>query len=386
MRQLRDDFPAVGIPGPGGVPTAQLDNAATTQKPEAVLQAIERYYREGAANPYRGTYRASRASTSLYEGARREVAHFIGAAADEVVFTRNATEALNLVACCYGAAHLRPGDEVVLTRAEHHSNLVVWQRACRRAGASLVYLELDEEGRLQNGELERAIGPATKIVALAHVSNVLGTVFPVARVAARAHDQGAIVVLDCAQSAAHLAIEVKALGVDFAAFSGHKIYGPMGAGFLYGRSELLEELAPFLLGGEMVEVVLERSATFVDAPRRFEAGTPDVASVVGLAAALRYVQGVGFTEIGRIERDLGAQLLSGLNSLKDVRIVGNPQLDGDRCPIVSFTVSGTNPHDVALMLDRQGRSAFRVPLRSAAPPVAGSGSHMPREPLLLQHA
>ncbi|WP_139652818.1 aminotransferase class V-fold PLP-dependent enzyme [Raoultibacter phocaeensis] len=349
------DFPALGaFEGELGYtsnPLAYLDNAATTHKPSIVLQTVEGYYRECNANPYRGTYRTSVASTQLYEGSRSIVAHFIGADADEIVFTRNATESLNLVAYSYALDTLAPGDEIVLPISEHHSNLVVWQHVCEKTGAKLVYMRPDENGRLRDEEIEQKITGAAKIVACAHVSNVLGSVFPIEKIVEKAHSVGAVVVLDCAQSAAHLPLDLSALDVDFAAFSGHKLYAPMGIGVLFAKRELLGQMKPFLFGGEMIDEVREYRSTFENGPKRFEAGTPNVAGALGLATAIDYVQRIGFDEIGRVERQLATHLLDGMRAIDSVRIIGNPYATLDRTGVVAFTVDGAHPQDIALVLD-----------------------------------
>ncbi len=354
----RSDFPALlattDTNRRSDFPIARLDNAATTQKPSAVIEALNQYNRQLNATPYRGVYQASRTSTKLYEAARCVVADFIGASAGEIVFTRNTTESLNLVAYSYALEHLGPGDEIALPWSEHHSNLVPWQFACRKTGANLVFLDLDSQGRLAAGEIERKIRPATRIVAIAQVSNVLGTVFPLTEVTARAHEMGAVVVLDCAQSIAHFPTDVRILEVDFAAFSGHKMYAPMGIGVLYGRRELLDDMTPFLFGGEMIDAVFDRQATFETGPKRFEAGTPNVAGAIGLAAAIDYLQRIGFDEIERIERNLAVRLLDGMRSIDSAIVYGNPQPAKDRSTVVSFNVKETHPQDVAFMLDEQG--------------------------------
>ena len=349
------DFPALcaldGEPGCTPPSLAYLDNAATTHKPSAVLETVEGYYRDCNANPYRGVYRTSAASTRLYEGSRNIVADFVGADASEIVFTRNATEALNLVAVCYALERLSEGDEIALPISEHHSNLVVWQRVCEKTGAKLVFLYPDENGRLRDGEMEDKIGPATKLVAIAHISNVLGTVFPIEKITALAHSMGAVVVLDCTQGVAHRPLDVRKLDVDFAAFSGHKMYGPMGIGVLYAKADLLESMPPFLLGGEMIDTVQDLHSTFESGPKRFEAGTPNVAGAVGLAAAIDYLNRIGFEEIEEIERSLTTRLLDGMRSIDSVRIHGNPYATLDRSGVVAFGVAGTHPQDIALVLD-----------------------------------
>lgn len=354
----REDFPALRFPekrkGCPECPTVYLDNAATTHKPSIVLDALGSFYQSYNANPYRAPYRASVVSTQLYEGARAVVAGFIGADASEIVFTRNTTEGINLVAYSWALDRLQEGDEVALPRSEHHSNLVVWQRVCKRTGARLVYLEPDEEGRLGADEIECKIGPRTKLVACAHVSNVLGSVYPVGKIIARAHDVGAAALLDCAQSAAHRPLDLHALDADFAAFSGHKLYGPMGIGVLYIRREVMEGLQPFLFGGEMVESVFDFDATFENGPQRFEAGTPPVPEALGLAAAVSYLREAGWDGIRSVEDGLTERLLAKMGAVDCVRIYGNPCAAQDRSPIVSFNVAGVHPQDVALALDAQG--------------------------------
>ena len=360
LARIRSDFPALAAAGAAShrrrKPLAYLDNAATTQKPTCVIEALDRVYRAGTANPYRGAYRLSEDVTRLYEGARAVVARFVGADADEIVFTRNATEAINLIAHSFALAPgaLGPGDEIVLPISEHHSNLVVWQQVCRRTGARLVYLRPGADGRLSSEELSAKIGPATKIVACAQVSNVLGTVFPVERIIARAHEVGAVVVLDCAQGVAHLPVDARALDADFIAFSGHKMYGPFGIGVLFAARACMDRMDPFLFGGEMIDAVYERVATFESGPKRFEAGTPNVEGAVGLAAAAEYVSQLGFERIRLIERGLAERVLSGLGAIESVRIIGNRTADADRLGVVAFTVEGTEPDDVARVLDDAG--------------------------------
>ena len=345
---------------------AYLDNAATTLKPRCVLQAVEGFYAAGGGNPYRGAYQESIAATRAYEGARATVAAFAGALPGEIVFTRNATEALNLVAYSYALDRLHEGDEIALPVSEHHSNLVPWQLVCQKTGARLAYLEVDACGRLREGELERVVGPRTKLIAFAHASNVLGTLLPVEDVVRRAHACGAVTVMDCAQTAAHVSLRLDALGVDFAAFSGHKMYGPLGIGVLFARAGMLDALSPFLYGGEMGDEVERGRATFQEGPRRFEAGTPNAAGAVGLAAAVGYLASQGQDEVRAAERRLTARLLVGLASLDGVRVYGNPQADADRLGVVSFTLEGTDPQDVALVLDEAG-IAIRAGTQCAQP-------------------
>ena len=351
----RSDFPALNASRIDRVgkkqPFIYLDNAATTHKPSTVLKTVESYYSECNANPYRGSYRSSIASTQLYEGSRGVVACFIGAEAEEIVFTRNATESLNLIAYSYALNTLVAGDEIVLPLSEHHSNLVVWQYVCKKTGARLAFLYPDENGIIFDAEIEQKISNKTKIVTFAHVSNVLGTIFPVDKITEHAHKMGAVVIVDCAQSAAHIPLNVKKSDVDFAVFSGHKMYAPMGIGVLFAKRQLLDAMDPFLFGGEMIDAVYENQSTFETGPKRFEAGTPNVAGAIGLAAAIDYIQNIGLDEIGRIERDNTKYLLSKMQEIDAIRILGNPYPASNRTGIVSFTVAGAHPQDVALMLD-----------------------------------
>jgi len=350
VSQVRRDFPALAVEA-AERPLAYLDNAATTQKPLAVLEAVERYNRTSHANPHRGVYALAVAATQAYERARERVARFINAPSPrEVIFTRNATEALNLVAFSYGLNNLKIGDEIVLCISEHHSNLIPWQQVARLTGASLRYLYLDKEYRLPWEEVRSKITKRAKITAIAHTSNVLGTVYPVAEIAAWAHSQGSVVVVDAAQSVPHMPLDVQDLGADFLAFSGHKIYGPTGIGVLYGRRELLERMAPYQYGGEMIEYVDEESATFAELPHKFEAGTPNVEGAVGLAAALDYVERLGLGEIRRHEQELTAYALEELARIPWVTVYGPQNLEG-RGPVISFGIDGCHPHDVATILD-----------------------------------
>jgi cysteine desulfurase/selenocysteine lyase len=367
---IRQDFPALmareqdgGVEEPGQV---YLDNAATTHKPAAVLAALDDFYQNANANPYRGLYRASLLATQRYQQARQAVADFINARFDEIVFTRNTTEAINRVAFCHALNVLKEGDEIALPISEHHSNLVPWQQVCERTGATLVFLNPDSQGRLSDEEIGQKIGPRTRLVTFAWVSHVLGTIYPVAQLVRRAHDVGAFTLLDCAQGVAHLPLDVAALDVDFAAFSGHKMYGPMGIGVLYGKRRLLKTLPPFLYGGEMIDQVRRYSSSFASGPERFEAGTPDVAGAAGLAAAIGYLEGLGFTSIMSHERLLASRLLEGLRSIPAVRIHGNSELAADRTSLVSFSITGAHPQDIAVMLD-EGGIAIRVGTQCAQP-------------------
>lgn len=353
--QVGDDFPLLRAPSESGEGIVYLDSAATTQKPLCVLATMDAYYRNANANPHRSGHRLGRAATDAYEDARRETADFIGAAADEIVFTSGATHALNLVALRYGTVILAPGDEIVLSIMEHHSNLVPWQEVAKRTGAKLVYLLCDKAGRISDEEIDRSIGPRTRIVAIAHISNVLGTELPADRIVQAAHAKGALVVLDCAQSVAHMSIDVRALDVDFAVFSGHKLYGPMGIGVLYGKREHLAVMPPLAYGGGMIDDVFEQGSSLAEAPAKFEAGTQNVAGAVGLAAAIRYVRGIGVDRIGACEDALASRMVAGLSAIPAVRLFGASA--GERSPgrrsIVSFNVRGLEAADVSYVLDRR---------------------------------
>lgn len=353
---VREDFPLLNALDEADEGAVYLDSAATTQKPACVLDAMETFYRTENANPHRSNHRLATAATEAYERARGELAGFIGAEPDEVVFTSGTTQGLNTVALCYGMTHLRPDDEIALTIMEHHSNLVPWQLVAKRTGAKLVYVLSDKTGRISDEAIDRAIGPKTKIVASTCLSNVLGTVAPIKRIVAAAHAHGAIVVADCAQSIAHLPLDVRGLGVDFAAFSGHKMYGPMGIGVLYGKRELLASMPPLLRGGGMIDDVFEQGSVLSGGPAKFEAGTQNVAGAVGLAAAARYLGELGFDRIREHERLLTNRMLEGLSALSPVKLFG-VSAEGDsieRCGIVAFNVRGIEAADAALVLDQRG--------------------------------
>ncbi|NLM38976.1 MAG: cysteine desulfurase [Firmicutes bacterium] len=353
VHEIRQDFPALAQ-SVHGKPLIYLDNAATTQRPVQVLEAIERYNHFANANPHRGVHYLGTEATRAYEQARERVARFINAGSrKEVIFTRNATEALNLVAFAFGLAQVKAGDEIVLCISEHHSNLVPWQQIARLTGAKLKYLYLDEEFCLTHKEIQAKITDTTKIVAIAQMSNVLGTIYPVREIAGWAHSQGAVVVVDAAQSIPHQVVDVQALDADFLVFSGHKIYGPMGIGVLYGREELLREMPPYQFGGDMIEYVEEESSTFAPLPQKFEAGTPNVEGAVGLAAALDYVESIGLKQIAEHERNLTAYALEELRKLRWVRVHG-PLDMAQRGPVISFEIEGCHPHDVATILDTYG--------------------------------
>lgn len=328
-----------------------FDNAATTQRPVQVLDAVNDFYKTANANPLRGLYDWSVDATERYESARHTVADFIGAKSDEeIIFTRNTTESLNLIAYSYGLNNLGEGDEIALTIMEHHSNLLPWQMIAKKQGAKLVFMEPDSEGRITSDEIKRCITPRTKIVAAAEVSNVMGVTNPIREMADCAHAVGAVMVVDGAQSTPHMKVDVKALGADFFAFSGHKLLSPMGIGVLYGRKELLEEMPPFLTGGEMIEYVTKDSATYAELPHKFEAGTVNAAGAIGLEAAIKYINQVGMDAIGETERKLTHIMMDGMKQMPYIKIYGSSDPD-KHCGIVTFTIDGVHPHDTASLLN-----------------------------------
>ncbi|ADN01540.1 cysteine desulfurase [Spirochaeta thermophila] len=352
VEALRAEFPILSR-RMGGRPLVYLDNAATTQRPSRVIEAMRSYAREHHANVHRGLHTLSVEATSLYEEARREVARFIGAGSErEIVFTRNATEAINLVAHTWAEAFLEPGDVVVLSEMEHHSNLIPWQLLARRKGVQLAFLPFDENGMLDLASLDELWTERVKLVSLVHVSNVFGTVNPVEEIVEYAHRRGALVLLDGAQAVPHLPISIEALGCDFLAFSGHKMYGPMGIGVLYAREELLEAMPPFLGGGEMIRSVTLETATWNEVPHKFEAGTPNVEGAVGLAEAVRFLREVGMEAVAAHERELTAYALEALKQVPDITLYG-PGIP-HQAGIVSFTLKDVHPHDIAQLLDREG--------------------------------
>lgn len=367
-QEFRRDFPLLNQTM-NGRPIVYLDNGATTQKPESMIQAMCGYYGGCNANPHRGAYALSIEATDIYENTRERVRRFINAPkAEEIIFTKNATEALNLVAYSYGRTKLGPGDEILLTIAEHHSNLVPWQEAAKATGAKLNYIYLEPDGNLSQKDIETKITPRTKVMAVTHVSNVLGLVNPVRDIADRAHDAGAVVVVDGAQSVAHMAVDVQALGADFFAFSGHKMLSPMGIGVLYGRRELLSAMPPFLTGGDMIEYVSEQETTFAELPAKFEAGTQNVGGAAGLTAAIDYLEKLGFDRIAAIEQELLDYALPQLKALPYVELYGCDTTRNNKTGIITFNVKDVHPHDVSTILDAEG--------------VAVRGGHHCAQPLM----
>jgi len=349
--KIRADFPTMSELI-HGKPLVYLDNAASTQKPRAVLDAVTRYYEHDNANVHRGVHTLSERATIAYENARAKIAAFIGAAdPSEVIFVRGTTEALNLVASSHGGLVLGEGDEVVLTQMEHHSNIVPWQMACERSGARLRVVPVLDNGELDMAAYAALLGPRTKIVSVAHVSNALGTINPVAEIARLAHAVGAKVVVDGAQAVAHAPVDVKALDCDFYAFSGHKMYAPMGIGVLWARRELLDAMPPWQGGGEMILTVTFEKTTYNVAPHKFEAGTPDVAGAVGLAAAVDYIDAVGRDSIASNEHQLMAYAESALRAVPGLKLVGTARA---KAGVHSFVLDGIHPHDIGTVLDHEG--------------------------------
>ncbi|NGN70397.1 cysteine desulfurase [Streptomyces sp. A7024] len=369
---VRKDFPILDRTVADGARLVYLDSGATAHKPLQVLDAERDFYLNHNAAVHRGAHQLSVEATELYEGARATVAAFIGAAADEVVFTKSATEGINLVAYALeNARRIGPGDSIVVTEMEHHANLVPWQQLAERTGATLRWFGLTDDGRLDLSELNTLIDESTKLVAATHQSNVLGTVNPIRTLADRAHAVGALLVVDGAQSVPHRPVDVASLGADFLAFSAHKMLGPMGIGVLWGRRELLADLPPFLTGGSMIEVVEMDHSTFLPPPQRFEAGVPMAAQAIGLAAAIDYLSTLGMEAVAAHEDELTARALGLLQEIPGVRIVGPTDL-ADRGSAVSFTVEGIHPHDVGQVLDARG-IAVRVGHHCARPIIRRYG-------------
>lgn len=351
VERVRRDFPILKR-SVGERPLVYLDNAATSQKPRPVIEATRDYYERHNANVHRAVHMLAEEATAAYEEAREKVARFVGAPETAgLVFTRGTTEAINLVACAWGRKSLGEGDEVVLTEAEHHSNLVPWQLVARATGARLRFVPIREDGTLDMEEAEKLIGPRTRLVAAIHASNVLGTINPVERLAELAHEAGALMLVDGAQSAPHMPVDVKALGCDFFAFSGHKMLGPMGIGALWGRPEVLEEMDPFMGGGEMIREVRLEDSTWNDLPYKFEAGTPNVAGAVGLGTAVDYLGELGMENVREHERRLGEYAYERLTGLEDLTVYGPER---DRSGLVSFSMQEVHPHDLSQLLDAEG--------------------------------
>lgn len=351
MEQIRNQFPLLQREF-DGKPIAYLDNAATSQKPEAVIEAIDFYYRSQNANVHRGVYTLAAEADALFENARRRVTRWIGARSPkQVIFVRNATEAINLVAYSWGRANLEAGDTVLITELEHHSNIVPWQQLAAEKGAKLEYVPIDDHGQLDENALDRLIESGPKLVAVAHISNVLGTINPVKEIVKKAHAVGAKVLVDGAQAAPQIALDMSEIDADFYVFTGHKMYGPTGVGVLYGRRELLEEMPPFLTGGDMISHVDRQESRWNELPWKFEAGTSAIAEVIGLGATVDWIDQVGIDQIRDHEIKLTGYALDSLASVPGLKVFGPPTVE-DRGAVVSFTLEGIHPHDVAQILDR----------------------------------
>ena len=361
------DFPLLA-----GSDLAYLDNAATAQRPAAVLDALRDFYARSNANPLRGLYALAMDATDRCEDARQTVARFLNAPDPaQIVFTRNTTESINLVAYSWALDHLRPGDEILVTIAEHHSNLLPWQMAAARTGAVLRYLDCEPDGSFSDEAVRAAVTERTRLAAVHHISNVTGRIGPADRLIPLVHAAGGLVLVDAAQSAPHIPVDVQALDADFAAFSGHKLMGPMGIGVLYARRELLEEMTPFLRGGEMIDSVTRTGAVWAEVPHKFEAGTVNAGGAVGLAAAIGYLQSVGWQTIEERELALTRLALDGMNAIPGVRVLGSPRAE-EHNGILSCTVQGVHPHDIAALLDEDG-VAIRAGHHCAQPLLAHLG-------------
>ena len=348
---VRADFPALAQQVHGR-PLVYLDNGATTQKPRAVIDALTRYYEYDNSNVHRGVHVLSERATAAYEGARDLVRQLINArSVAEIVFTRNATEAINLVARTWGDANVGAGDEVLITTMEHHSNIVPWQQLCARTGATLRVVPIDDRGDLVLGALDGLLTGRTRLFAFTHVSNALGTVNPVLDLVARAKAAGAHVLVDGSQAVGHMAVDVQALGADFYVFTGHKLFGPTGIGVLWGREAVLDAMPPFMGGGDMIRTVTLEGSTWNDLPYKFEAGTPNIAGAIGLGAAVTYVRALGFEAIGDHERAMVGAAVGRLQRIDGLRLVGTPR---ERGGLVSFVMDGVHPHDIGTIVDREG--------------------------------
>ena len=350
MTDYRKDFPLLSSIGS----TVYIDNAATSQRPQCVIDAEAQFYEKYNANPLRGNYPLSLDATEIYENARKTVRDFLGAkSAREIIFTRNTTESINLVAYSYGLSNVHSGDEILVSIMEHHSNLLPWQMVARQTGAKLRFIECRQDGSVDLDEVRALITDKTKIVAIAQVSNVLGRVNPIKEIAAMAHEKNAVIVVDGAQSTPHMAVNVQDLDADFFAFSGHKIFGPMGIGVLYGKKKLLKAMPPFLTGGEMIDSVTRDGAKFAELPHKFEAGTVNAAGAAGLQAAIKYVQSIGFPAMQAQELAVTKRAFDGLKAIPHVHVLGSDDA-GEHTGILTFTIDDVHPHDVSEILISDG--------------------------------
>jgi cysteine desulfurase/selenocysteine lyase len=351
VERIRKDFPILHQEV-HGKPLVYMDNAATAQKPQAVIDAIARYYATDNANVHRGVHRLSERATEAYEGARSRISRFLNAAhTREIIFVRGATEGINLVAQTYGRRVVGPGDEIVITALEHHSNIVPWQMLCEEKGAVLRVVPIDDAGEIDVATYARLLGERTRLVAVAHVSNALGTIVPVKPMIDAAHRRGIPVLVDGAQAAPHLRVDVQALDCDFYTFSGHKTYGPTGIGVLYGKAALLEQMPPFQGGGDMIKSVSFEKTVYNDLPYKFEAGTPHIAGAIGLGVALEYLEGLGLDHVAAYEHELLAHGTERLVRIPGLRLIGTAR---EKAGVLSFVVDGIHPHDVGTILDREG--------------------------------
>lgn len=351
VARWRDDFPILQETI-GGQPLVYLDNAATTQKPQSVIAAEADYYRHTNANVHRGVHTLSQRATDDYEAARGKIARFINAAgSNEIIYVRGATEAINLVAQSFARPRLKPGDEILISAMEHHSNIVPWQMVCEQTGALLKVVTINDAGEFEFDSFERLLGARTRLVALTHLSNALGSIVPIERAIELAHSRGVAVLIDGAQAIAHLTVDVRALDCDFYAFSGHKIYGPTGIGVLYGKAALLDAMPPYQGGGDMIRTVTFEKTEYNELPYKFEAGTPNIAGAIGLGAAIDYVSAIGIATIAAHERDLLDYATAQVKAIPGLTIVGSAR---DKASILSFTLAGTHPHDIGTILDHRG--------------------------------
>lgn len=351
VKKIRHDFPILSRPM-NGKPLVYLDNAASTQKPLPVLARMDKFYREEYANIHRGVYALSQTATEACELAREKCAGFLGAARpEEIIFTRGATEAVNLAVCGYAEKFLKPGDEILVTVMEHHANFVPWQQIALRKGLKIRAVDITDNGELLVSEFQKALTPQTRLAAFTHVSNALGTINPVKEMTRLAHAAGAVVFVDGAQAVPHGKVHVQEIGCDFYCFSGHKMYGPSGIGVLYGRYELLEKMDPYQFGGEMIEIVSIEKTTFAKPPAKFEAGTPAIAEIVGLGAAVDYLTSLGFEKISAYEHELLLEASKKLSAVPGLRIIGTAP---EKSAVISFELEGIHPHDIGSILDQDG--------------------------------
>jgi cysteine desulfurase/selenocysteine lyase len=351
VERVRRDFPILHQKV-NGKPLVYLDNAATSQKPESVLRALDKYYREYNSNIHRGVHYLSERATQAYEQGRQAAQHFINAGdPGELIFVRGTTEAINLVAQTYGRKHVGAGDEIIISAMEHHSGIVPWQMLCEEKGAKLRVIPINDQGEILLEEYEKLLGPRTKFVSVVHVSNVLGTINPVREIIEMAHRRGVPVLLDGAQAAPHLKVDVRALDCDFYAFSSHKLYGPTGVGVLYGKSKLLEAMPPYQGGGDMISSVTFEKTTYNKVPHKFEAGTPNIAGGIGLGTAIQYLNQFDWEQVEQAEHDLLAYATERISSVSGVRLIGTAR---EKTAVVSFVIEGIHPHDVGTILDQEG--------------------------------